>query len=135
MKNNINSIDKYFICPKCNVNIPSLPFFINPIESGSIEILINCRCGYKDRMPLEDYFNFKIPVPNINICEECNSNKSNLNCLYCIDCSKWICEYCRKYFEDTEKDHHYSEFPVIFSQLCNVHITYLYLFKKMKINI
>ena len=128
LKNNINSIDKYFICPKCNVNIPSLPFFINPIESGSIEILINCRCGYKDRMPLEDYFNFKIPVPNINICEECNSNKSNLNCLYCIDCSKWICEYCRKYFEDTEKDHHYSEFPVIFSQLCNVHINHENLF-------
>ena len=59
IQNNIYSIDKYLICPKCNVNIPSLPFFINPIESGSIEILINCKCGNKDRMPLEDYYNFK----------------------------------------------------------------------------
>ena len=128
LKNNINTIGKYFICPKCNVNIPSLPFFINPIESGSIEILINCRCGNKDRMPLEDYFNFKIPVANINICEECNSNRPNLNCLYCIDCSKWICEDCRKYFKETEKDHNYSEYPVIFSQLCNAHINHENLF-------
>ena len=35
-KNNINSIGKFFICPKCNLNILSLPFFINTIVSGSI---------------------------------------------------------------------------------------------------
>ena len=133
-KNNINSIEKYFICPKCNINIPSLPFFINPIESGSIEILINCKCGNKDRMPLEDYFNFKIPVAKINVCEECKSNKPNLNCLYCIDCAKWICEDCRKYFEDTEKDHNYSGYPVIFSQSCNVHINHENLFYCVKCN-
>ena len=126
--NNINSIDKYFICPKCNINIPSLPFFINPIEAGSIEILINCKCGNKDRMPLEDYFNFKIPVLNIDICEECNSNKPNLNCSYCIDCAKWICEDCIKYFDETEKNHNYSDYPVIFSQACNIHINHENLF-------
>ena len=123
-KNNNNSIEKYFICPKCNINIPSLPFFINPIEAGSIEILINCKCGNKDRMPLEDYLKFKIPVQNINICEECNSNKPNLKCLYCIDCSKWICDDCRKNLNDLEKNHNYSEYPVIFSQLCDIHINY-----------
>ena len=134
VKNNINSIGKYFICPKCNINIPSLPFFINPIESGSIEILINCKCGNKDRMPLEDYFNLKIPVANITICEECNSNKPNLNCLYCIDCAKWICEDCRKYFEEAENEHNFSEYPVIFNQLCNVHINHEKLYYCIKCN-
>ena len=126
-KKSNNSIAKYFVCPKCNKNIPSLPFFINPIETGSIEILINCKCGNKDRMPLEDYFNFKIPIENITICEECQSNKPNLNCLYCIDCSKWICEECRKFFEN-EKKHNYSEYPVNFSQFCDVHINHEKLF-------
>ena len=128
IKNNKNSIGKFFICPKCNLNIPSLPFFINPIEGGSIEILINCKCGNKDRMPLEDYFNFKIPVLNINICEECNSNEPNLNCLYCIDCSKWICECCRKYFNESENHHNYSEYPILFGQTCNFHINHENLF-------
>ena len=127
-KNNNNSIGKYLICPKCNINIPSLPFFINPIEAGSIEILINCKCGNKDRMPLEDYLKFKIPVPNINICEECNSNKPNLKCLYCIECSKWICDDCRKNLSDLEKEHNFSEYPVVFSQLCNIHINHENLF-------
>ena len=128
LKNNSNSITKYLICPKCNLYIPSLPFFINPIEEGSIEILINCKCGNKDRMPLEDYYNFKIPVSNINICEECNSNKPDLNCLYCIDCSKWICEDCRKCFIDSEKNHNYSEYPVVFNELCDIHINHQNLF-------
>ena len=128
IQNNIYSIDKYLICPKCNVNIPSLPFFINPIESGSIEILINCKCGNKDRMPLEDYFKFKISFKKINMCEECNSNNENLNCLYCIDCSKWICDDCRKNFDETEKTHNYSKYPVIFSEFCDIHINYEKLF-------
>jgi len=128
IQNNINSIDKYLICPKCNVNIPSLPFFVNPIESGSIEILINCKCGNKDRMPLEDYFNFKISFKKINMCEECNNNNNNLNCLYCIECSKWICDDCRKNFDETEKDHNYSKYPVIFNELCDIHINHEKLF-------
>ena len=133
-KNNNNSIGKYLICPKCNINIPSLPFFINPIEAGSIEILINCKCGNKDRMPLEDYLKFKIPVPNINICEECHSNKPNLKCLFCIDCSKWICEDCRKNLNYLEKNHNYSEYPVNFGQLCDIHINHENLFYCLNCN-
>lgn len=127
-KNNINSIGKFFICPKCNLNIPSLPFFINPIESGSIEILINCKCGNRDRMPLEDYFNFKIMSEEIKICEECNSNKPGLKCYYCINCSKWICSDCREFFKKLEENHKYSEYPIIFSQLCDIHINHENLF-------
>ena len=128
LKNKIKIIGQYFICPKCNLNIPALPFFVNSIEMGSIEILINCKCGNKDRMPLEDCFNYKIPIPKINICEECKSNKPNLNCLYCINCSKWICEDCRYFFIDIEKEHNYSKYPIIFSELCDIHLNYENLF-------
>ena len=128
LKNDIKIIGQYIICPKCNLNIPALPFFVNSIEMGSIEILINCKCGNKDRMPLEDCFNYKIPLPKINICEECKSNKPNLNCLYCINCSKWICEDCRLYFIDIEKKHYYSKYPIIFSELCDIHLNYENLF-------
>ena len=122
LKNNIKVIGQYFICPKCNLNIPALPFFVNLIEMGSIEILINCKCGNKDRMPLEDCFNYKIQIPKIKICEECKSNKPNLNCLFCINCSKWICEDCRYTFIDTEKNHCYSKYPIIFSEQCDIHL-------------
>ena len=128
LKNEIKIIGQYIICPKCNLNIPALPFFVNSIEMGSIEILINCKCGNKDRMPLEDCFNYKIPLPKINMCEECKSNKPNLNCLYCINCSKWICEDCRLYFIDIEKNHYYSKYPIIFSELCDIHLNYENLF-------
>ena len=79
-------------------------------------------------MPLEDYFKFKISFKKINMCEECNSNNENLNCLYCIDCSKWICDDCRKNFDETEKTHNYSKYPVIFSEFCDIHINYEKLF-------
>ena len=128
LKNNIKLIGQYFICPKCNLNIPSLPFFVNSIEMGSIEILINCKCGNKDRMPLDDCFNYKIPSPKIIICEECKSNKPNLNCLYCINCSKWICEDCRFFFIDIEKNHYYSKYPIAFSEPCDIHLNYEKLF-------
>ena len=137
LKNEIKIIGHYIICPKCNLNIPALPFFINSIEMGSIEILINCKCGNKDRMPLEDCFNYKIPIPKINICEECKSNKPNLNCLYCINCSKWICEDCRFVFIDIEKNHYYSKYPIVFSEICDIHINYENLFycRKCKIEL
>lgn len=122
LKNNIKVIGQYFICPKCNLNIPALPFFVNLIEMGSVEILINCKCGNKDRMPLEDCFNYKIQIPKIKICEECKSNKPYLNCLFCINCSKWICEDCRYTFIDTEKNHCYSKYPIIFSEQCDIHL-------------
>ena len=124
LKNSIKLIGKYFICPKCNLNIPALPFFVNSIEMGSIEILINCKCGNKDRMPLDDYFNYKTPFCKIDICEECNSNKPDLNCLYCINCSKWICEDCRLCFIDIEKNHNYSKHPTVLSERCDIHINY-----------
>lgn len=127
-KNNIKLIGQYFICPKCNLNIPALPFFVNSIEMDSIEILINCKCGNKDRMPLIDCFNYKIPIHKINICEECSSNRPNLNCLFCINCSKWICEDCRMFFRDIEEYHYYSKYPIIFSELCDTHINYENLF-------
>ena len=128
LKNEIKIIGQYIICPKCNLNIPALPFFVNSIEMGSIEILINCKCGNKDRMPLEDCFNYKIPLPKIKICEECKSNKPNLNCLYCINCSKWICEDCRFFFIDIERNHYYCKYPIIFSELCDIHLNYENLF-------
>ena len=118
----IKFIEQFLICPKCNLNIPSLPFFVNSIEIGSIEILINCKCGNKDRMPLEDCFNYKIPAQKSDICEECNSNKPQINCLFCINCSKWICEDCRYNFYETEKKHYYSKYPIVFSELCDIHI-------------
>lgn len=121
-KNKINIIEQFFICPKCNLYIPAVPFFVNSLEMGSIEILINCKCGNKDRMPLDDCFNYKISIPKIDICEECRSNKSNLNCLFCINCSKWICEDCRNFFIDTEKNHYYSKYPIFLSELCPIHI-------------
>ena len=124
LKNNIKLIGQYFICPKCNINIPALPFFVNSIEMGSIEILINCRCGNKDRMPLDDCFNYKMPIPDISICEECRSNKPYLNCLYCINCSKWLCEDCRFFFINTEKEHYYSKHPLILTERCDFHINY-----------
>ena len=137
LKNNIKLIGQYFICPKCNLNIPALPFFVNSIEMGSIEILINCKCGNKDRMPLDDCFNYKIPLPKIDVCEECSSNKPNLNCLYCINCSKWICEDCRLYFIDIEKNHNYSKYPIVFSERCDIHINYenLYYCKRCRIDL
>ena len=137
LKKNIKLIGQYFICPKCNLNIPALPFFVNSIEMGSIEILINCKCGNKDRMPLDDCFNYKIPLPKIDVCEECSSNKPNLNCLYCINCAKWICEDCRIYFIDIEKNHNYSKYPIVFSERCDIHINYenLYYCKRCRIEL
>ena len=128
LKKNIKLIGQYFICPKCNLNIPALPFFVNSIEMGSIELLINCKCGNKDRMPLDDCFNYKIPLHKIYICEECKSNKPNLNCLYCINCSKWLCEDCRFFFIDIEKNNYYSKYPISFSERCDIHLNYEKLF-------
>ena len=34
LKNNIKVIGQYFICPKCNLNIPALPFF--SISAGPV---------------------------------------------------------------------------------------------------
>ena len=77
---------------------------------------------------MEDYFNFKIMSEEIKICEECNSNKPNLKCYYCINCSKWICSNCREFFKKLEDNHKYSEYPIIFSQLCDIHINHENLF-------
>ena len=128
LEKNIKLIGQFFVCPKCNLNIPALPFFVNSIETGSIEILINCKCGNKDRMPLDDCFNYKIPSYNINVCEECKSNKPNLNCLYCINCSKWLCEDCRFCFIDIEKSHYYSKYQISFSEPCDKHLNHEKLF-------
>ena len=115
-------LNQYFLCPRCNIYIPALPFFVNSIEKGSIELLINCKCGNKDRMPLEDYLNYTIPIPKIEICEICHSNKPNLNFLFCITCSRWICNECREIFWEEEQNHFYSKNYVIFTEYCEEHL-------------
>ena len=122
-KNKFDLIDQYIICPKCNINIPALPFFLNSIEiGGNIEILFNCRCGNKDRIPLDDSFNYDVPLSKNDECEECFSNKPKLNLLFCINCSKWICEECRENFKDIEGNHHFCKIPFIISEFCDIHI-------------
>ena len=128
-KNKFDIIEQYIICPKCNINIPALPFFLNSIEiGGSIEILINCRCGNKDRIPLDDCFNYDAPTSKINVCEECLSNKPKLNLLFCINCSKWLCEECRENFKNMEENHHFCKIPFIVNEFCDIHINYENLF-------
>ena len=119
---NLKYLDQYLLCPRCNIYIPSLPFFVNPAEKGSVEILINCKCGNKDRMPLEDYFNYKLPTPKISKCEICRSNKPNLDFLFCVTCSRWVCNECREVFYEEEQNHYYSKNYVVFSEYCEEHI-------------
>ena len=80
--------------------------------------------GIKDRMPLDDFFNYRIHIPKFVICEECRIIKPILNCSFYIYCSKWIWENCKLDFINKDKEHFYSKQPIMFIVICDFQIKY-----------
>lgn len=95
------SLKETTICFQC-LNIP----YIKIILSHSIQLMIQCQCGYNEIILLKDYLskltNFDIHQYN---CKNDSKHTSTEGFAFCAECNKTLCSECKLNHSQQYKEH------------------------------